>query len=363
MFRPLLCSVPKKNFFFLAFFRILHSQRLHSMISTLFSSPAVNNWGWSELTKRVFKKNIHFFTSARLLLGSARARMRFYLFSPKMDIDNVSIPIPLLDQTLTSTTSPLPLLVLHLRRGDYEEHCFHLAKYRSTYIGMHTLPEFEERDKFVVPRMVDAKAAATTKSKELQVSSEEGMTAFYLKHCYPNVTQIQQRVREVVHNYESHLVSRRKGSRSASLAKGKVRKVYIMSNGDKTWLEETKKALLADVEKSKNVSETEWEFEWSWEAVTSSRDLVAGWEEKQVLQVLDMYVAQRAELFVGNGVIFFRFPWMIYTDHIRSTKKVLDYEWQHCHVSETEWLSSCSDTVLVIQPHLIEVYNLIFRLF
>ena len=272
------------------------------MISTLLSSPAVTNWDWSELIKRLFEKNVHLFISARLLLDLARAKLRFYFSSPKMDIDNLSIPSSLLDQTLTSTTSPLPLLVLHLRRGDYEEHCLHLAKYRSTYNGMFTLPEFEERDKFAVPKLVDAMTATTTKSEELVVSSEEEMTAFYLKHCYPNATQIQQRVREVLHDYETHLVSRHWRWRSASLARKKVRKVYIMSNGDKTWLEETKKALLADVEKSRNVSESEWEFEWSWEAVTSSRDLVAGWEEKQVLQVLDMYVAQRAELFVGNGV-------------------------------------------------------------
>jgi hypothetical protein len=288
-----------KRKFFGAFFRILHTPRLHSMIPALFSSPAVHNWGWSELTQRLFEKNVHLFTSARLLLDSARVLARFYSLSPKTVIDNVSIPSSLLDQTLTSTTSPLPLLVLHLRRGDYEEHCFHLAKYRSTYNGIFTLPEFEERDKFAVPRLVDA---MTRKSEGSEVSSEEEMTAFYLKHCYPNATQIQQRVREVLHDYENHLVSRHRGSRSASLAREKVRKVYIMSNGDKTWLEETKKALLADVEKSRNVSGMEWEFEWSWEAVTSSRDLVAGWEEKQVLQVLDMYVAQRAELFVGNGV-------------------------------------------------------------
>lgn len=313
--------------------RILHTPRFHSLVPALFSSLAVNNWGWSELVKHVFEKNVHFFTSARLLLDSAGENTLFHLLSPNVYIDNVRVPIRLLEQTLTSSSSPLPLLVLHLRRGDYEEHCLHLSKYRSTFNGMHSLPEFEEHDKFVIPKMVDAHTAITKSEPELQVSSEEEMTAFYLTHCYPNATQIQQRVREVLHDYGRHLVSKNTDPRvSASLLNEKVRKVYIMSNGDKAWLEETKKALLDDVEKSLDKADTDWEFEWSWEAVTSSRDLDAGWEEKQVLQVLDMYVAQRAELFIGNGVSrgFLPFISMILT----RKKKVFDLDKQHSHVSK-----------------------------
>jgi hypothetical protein len=73
-----------------------------------------------------------------------------------------------------------------------------------------------------------------------------------------------------------------------------------MSNGKKEWLDEVKKELIKDARKS--TYNGEWEFAWSWEDIGNSREISFGWEEKPVLQVMDMYVGQRAELFVGNGV-------------------------------------------------------------
>jgi hypothetical protein len=160
---------------------------------------------------------------------------------------------------------------------------------------MVTLPEFEERDSFVIP----------TEAYD-EGSVPEEVSAFYGKHCYPNATQIKQRVREVLHDYEQVLHSKGgtkfgKGSRLLSpLAKEKVKKVYIMSNGKADWLEGIKKELMEDAEQSAHSHE--WEFVWSWEDIGHSRDIIAGWEEKRVLQLVDMYVGQRAELFVGNGV-------------------------------------------------------------
>lgn len=39
-----------------------------------------------------------------------------------------------------------------------------------------------------------------------------------------------------------------------------------------------------------------------WEAISSTGDLSLTREQKYVSQALDMYVAQRAEAFIGNGV-------------------------------------------------------------
>lgn len=76
-----------------------------------------------------------------------------------------------------------------------------------------------------------------------------------------------------------------------------------MTNGNRELLQELKQALIDDAERSKISGETNgWEFEWTWEGVSTSRDLDLGWEEKPVGQALDMYIAQRSELFVGNGV-------------------------------------------------------------
>jgi hypothetical protein len=231
----------------------------------------------------VFRKNIQLFVSNSLRSDTSSPQNKGHAIVPSSSAEF----------TLQNDT-PLPLLALHLRRGDYEEHCRNIAQYHAKYIGMATLPEFEERDAFILP---------TEDYDENSVPEE--VSAFYVKHCYPNATQVRQRVREVLHDYEQVLDAEDGkiggGSRSLSpLAKAKVKRVYIMSNGKSEWLNEVKKELMEDAKQS--AGSREWEFAWSWEDVSHSRDLIAGWEEQRVLQLVDMYVGQRAEIFVGNGV-------------------------------------------------------------
>ncbi|KAG6329204.1 hypothetical protein ID866_9886 [Astraeus odoratus] len=59
-----------------------------------------------------------------------------------------------------------------------------------------------------------------------------------------------------------------------------------MTNGGKEWLEELKAALM----KVKQ-----------WDAVVTSRDIKLSWEAKPVAQAVDMFVGQRAQVFIGNG--------------------------------------------------------------
>jgi len=287
----------------LTFIRLILTKRFHSLIDVLVKSPVLTNWGWSKLVKRVFEKNIRLFVSGSNLLDSTPRIFKSRVSAGSITSKITNSSTELLQLVLQSDSSPLPLLVLHLRRGDYQEHCDHLSAYGSLYTGAATLPELEERDIFAPP----------------QGTSEEQRKNFYVKHCYPDVEQIKQKVREVLHDYENYLVESRKSSNSgwsrllnwrpsASLARKRVKKVYIMSNGDREWLNEVKQALIEDATKSKasmgsgEKEKSEWEFEWTWDDIGSSRDLEAGWEEKSVLQVMDMYVGQRAELFVGNGV-------------------------------------------------------------
>lgn len=92
----------------------------------------------------------------------------------------------------------------------------------------------------------------------------------YVERCYPSVEQIVERVKRVRTEYPQPL-----------------RYLYIMTNGATSWVEELKSALTKDME---------------WDQVGSSRDLKVTWEQKFVAQALDMYVAQRAQVFIGNGV-------------------------------------------------------------
>lgn len=48
----------------------------------------------------------------------------------------------------------LPVLAMHLRRGDFEEHCRNLAAWGSSFMGFVSFKEFEERDGFRPPQVV-----------------------------------------------------------------------------------------------------------------------------------------------------------------------------------------------------------------
>ena len=39
-----------------------------------------------------------------------------------------------------------------------------------------------------------------------------------------------------------------------------------------------------------------------WDSISSSRDLALNWEQKFVAQAVDVLVAQRAQVLIGNGV-------------------------------------------------------------
>ena len=64
-------------------------------------------------------------------------------------------------------------------------------------------------------------------------------------------------------------------------------RVYVLSNGDTRWLQELKVALTKM---------------GGWKNVGASRDVVLSPEGKYVAQTMDMMIATRAEVFVGNAV-------------------------------------------------------------
>ena len=228
----------------------------------------------------------------------------------------------------------LPLLALHIRRGDYSEHCRGMAGWGSSYTGQNSFPEFEERDKFIVPQVIEGHSSSnlgstTQPGDALIVSSQDERLKYYMKHCYPDIGQVVERVRQVVHDYELFARDRSKSGsqrkyenwgglktwqkkswsaagRQKSVGNKLLKRIYIMSNGDRHFLQELKQALMDDAERSKLSGDGEttndWEFEWTWEGVSTSRDLKLGWEEKPVGQALDMYIGQKSELFIGNGV-------------------------------------------------------------
>jgi len=90
-----------------------------------------------------------------------------------------------------------------------------------------------------------------------------------MRRCYPSIEEIVEKVRQV-----------------RMEAADPLRYLYIMTNGAAPWVEELKTAIIQDMD---------------WDHVGSSRDLDLSWEQKFVSQALDMSVAQRAQVFIGNG--------------------------------------------------------------
>lgn len=148
------------------------------------------------------------------------------------------------------------LLVLHIRRGDFKSHCFDILARRGIgFTGFNSFPALT--DHWALPPDV----------------SDWERRALYARRCFPDITAIVDRVEQV----------RAEEERAGRI----LDKVYIMTNGSPKWVRELESALRA-----RN----------AWGHIASSRDLMLTPEQKYVSQSLDMLVAQRAQVLVGNGV-------------------------------------------------------------
>ncbi|KAF8966258.1 hypothetical protein BDZ97DRAFT_1729215 [Flammula alnicola] len=357
---------------------LLGSTRMHNLWDRLSRSPVLTQWGWSPLIHGAFEKNLRLFASEKDFLSNHHSipfgglwglftrQKRDSSSSPTSSQEKAPAPLRVANPLLLNDSAPLPILALHLRRGDFKEHCLNLAEWSATYTGVNSFPEFRVRDKFDVPRVAPSIDSTTNEHRrpdaadDIVVASMGDRKEIYVRHCFPDAAQIVKRVREVVHDYElfaeerdrrrratkstwwswkgvskeiterkpnkdddghrSHSeireeterrsnivgrgVAKSKALRSQAVSSKTLKRIYIMTNGDKEWLAEVKAALIEDAARSNfmvGADGGEWEFEWVWEDVSTSRDLQLGWEEKPVAQALDSYVAQRAEVFVGNG--------------------------------------------------------------
>ncbi|THU88080.1 hypothetical protein K435DRAFT_680488 [Dendrothele bispora CBS 962.96] len=181
------------------------------------------------------------------------------------------------------------LLTVHIRRGDFEEHCRHLEIWNSEFSGFNSFPEMvdrleddEEDEDDSEDHNGDEEKGGEGEGEGAEEEERKKKMRRYQKHCYPEIGDVVRKINKV----RKEARDRRYGYVS-----GELSRVYVMSNAPKEWLEELKKAL----------EEEEEEEEDKWEAVYTSRDLELSWEQKYVAQTLDMYVAMRSQGFIGNG--------------------------------------------------------------
>jgi hypothetical protein len=95
-------------------------------------------------------------------------------------------------------------------------------------------------------------------------------TEYYLAHCYPTIAQVAEKLWAV---------------RTQNPG---LKRVYVMTNGHGGWLKELRRTLLSD----------------GWEDVKSSVDTQLDMAQTHVAMAVDMAIAEKAEVFIGNGVSF-----------------------------------------------------------
>jgi hypothetical protein len=204
------------------------NKRILDVWPSLSESPIITQFDWAPLIQSAVQANV-------LLLQS-----KWHFWRKSADLEFFP-----------------ELLTVHIRRGDYEQHCLHIAKWSARYNGFNDFESFREEENFSPPP-----------NEGLGESTPEN-TDIYLKHCYPTVDQIVEKVMAVRSKTEG------------------LRKVYIMTNAPASWLKELKSAL---------------KRAHRWDRVTSSRDMSLNWEQKFVGHAVDMMIAERSKAFIGNGV-------------------------------------------------------------
>ncbi|KAH9854348.1 hypothetical protein C2E23DRAFT_818297 [Lenzites betulinus] len=198
------------------------------------TSPIITRFAWSALVELAFDSN--------------RA-----LFLPATSTESYLSHVPQTHTNAERYSQIDGLMAVHVRRGDFGDHCEWLGAIGATYAAFNAFPTMQ--DQYIPSR----------------TGNVEVDQAHARPHCFPSVAQIVRRIGEV---------------RRSEAGEG-VRRLHVMTNGDRQFVEELRAALLK-------------EGEWP-EGVTTSRDLVLDWEQRYVAQGVDMLVGQRAQVFIGNG--------------------------------------------------------------
>ncbi|KAJ7692998.1 hypothetical protein B0H17DRAFT_1159545 [Mycena rosella] len=201
-------------------YAITNTKPVLDVYPALSQSPILSDFGWSPLVLEGFYNNSKYFT----------------------DFAEPESPIE------THTTPLNGLLVLHIRRGDYESWCNDAYKDGMSFTGFNSFPALPNR--YTPPNRHAAGSAAIAR-----------------QHCLPSIPEILQKVLTVT---EPHIT-----------------RIYVMTNASPSWLADLKRALGAA-------------HHWP-NGIATSRDLELSWEGKFVSGAIDMHVGQRADIFIGNG--------------------------------------------------------------
>jgi hypothetical protein len=185
------------------------------------------------------------------------------------------------------------LVVVHIRRGDFEAHCDVLAKWAVQFLSWGMLGTYSTKDPKppygldpylfpIDPRFINETFPSlpdTLYSPPYSTSfphdqhgrvnpADLSREQLYKLHCWPDLTAITNKLRDV-----------------RDLHPG-LEEVYLMTNGRPDFVDGLKDLL----------------YEGGWRSVKSNLDLKLTDAAVSVSQAVDMALASWAEVFVGNGV-------------------------------------------------------------
>ncbi len=148
------------------------------------------------------------------------------------------------------------VLAMHIRRGDYEGACKHFATWSSTFYGWNQLELLPDR---FVPPPGSSWGENTPENVEI-----------YMKRCLPSIEDVVSKVQAAKLEYD-----------------GVLDVMYLLTNEKGEWLDRLLYALRRD----------------GWKTIKTSRELLLeNVEQKEVAMAIDMDIARRSAVFVGNGV-------------------------------------------------------------
>ncbi|KAJ3575870.1 hypothetical protein NP233_g814 [Leucocoprinus birnbaumii] len=196
------------------------------------------------------------------IVNAAIARNE-YLFVPR---DNVGVVGP---------RNPYDhMLAIHIRRGDFKEACLSLATWNSTFYSWNLLPSLP--DKFVPPQ------GGTWGN-----NTPENV-AVYMERCLADFAAVAKKIHD---SRDDFLNLKEDGEQKV------LDTLYILTNDDSEWLRQLKEALRGE----------------GWKLIITSKDLVLDAEGVDTGMAVDMDIARRAAVFIGNGYNEFTYDVMSLT--------------------------------------------------
>jgi hypothetical protein len=335
-------------------FSFFGSTRILPLFDELKHSPVLLGFAWSPLVQDALDRTVaRFFgmhnTSSEADAGNLVAHPSI-LATPTPSSGSVASSTPALPTftntatqassqlSLSPTVPPLTipgLLAVHLRRGDYKRHCLRLAEWRAGYMGFNRfesmLDTFDAEEHL---RGAENGTATPSGLEEIDPQNEESRRvslleerreAYYLAHCLPTISEIVQRLHDIRVEYQRSLHPYRDEGSSEDYA---LQDVYVLTNGWPAFVEELRAALFADgwprvvgTPQLEDPEDTDSAISQAaggahqnvlgtgrhtqWDAIDAPPAVGAvalTREEKGVSVAVDMGFAERAEVFVGNGV-------------------------------------------------------------